>query len=453
MDRILAAIVVLGSLFSEHACHQDAQGRVFKTETAKSSPGPVLSGTINVIAADDQGMVVLTDSMLSQRVPDGHGGWTIRQLPDPYQKLFQIDERTVCVFAGFASAPTPQIPDFLNDTSAIMGRFESSLRDRPLPTISEKMKLLEAIFSHYLTGVANLRESLLSEGDHTIELLLAGYDPDGTPKVGSLILQVQPERSAGGNPLFETVTSEFQVVPVAGQASGVMYGMIPLTGGGFVVVHGQPVMAMEILRQPTSWVTDPAVASYADSETKKKPLTVEQMKALAISLKQHTSEITPSVGGPVQLAVLTGGHIQCVDEPKFSPITATRFKFEIVTHITIDNSGMPVGRMGRGVFVAPGLFTLYFKNSFKRVEQWLDEAYFGGNVFRESRLLYNGGRLQFENSNEVYDSDLILGGVNRDTPEVKHLLNDFKWRHVEGLGEGPKSPSTKDQPNATGSKP
>ena len=47
---------------------------------------------MNVIVANDQAIVVLTDSMLSQKVPDGHGGWATRQLPDPHQKLFQIDE-------------------------------------------------------------------------------------------------------------------------------------------------------------------------------------------------------------------------------------------------------------------------------------------------------------------------------------------------------------------------
>ena len=62
-----------------------------------------------------------------------------------------------------------------------------------------------------------------------------------------------------------------------------MDGMVPLAKGGFVVVHGQPELAMEILQQPDRWVGDPAIATYAESRTQGKPLTVPQMKALAIS--------------------------------------------------------------------------------------------------------------------------------------------------------------------------
>lgn len=146
-----------------------------------------------------------------------------------------------------------------------------------------------------------------------------------------------------------------------------------------------------------------------------------------------------TVGGPNQIAVLTGGHAQFVEQPKFPPITATGFKFRILATLGVEGSESRVGRqMGFGSFVGRDeSFTLYFKDSFTRVQQRLDEAYFAGNVFRECRLLYDGGRLKFEDSNQVYDSDLILGRVDRNTPEVKHLLKDFKWRHIEGPLEAP----------------
>jgi hypothetical protein len=418
MNQILAAVVVLGSLFG---------GRASATEPPLD-PGPVLRGTINVIAANDQGIVVLTDSMLSQKVPDGHGGWTYQQVADPGQKLFQIDDHTVCTFAGFASVKTPAVPDFLNNVSAIMGRYEGYLRGSRATTIAEKLEQLEVVFDYYLRLTAEMLNAAGSESDYYVELLIAGYDPDGTPKVGSLILNMHLETNLSGDTRFVPVTVQRQVIPVP-------------VGQGFFVIHGKRELAMRILRQPTLWTSDPAIATYALG----KPLTIEQMKLLAISLKQHTSEIDPTVGGPNQIAVLTGGHVRSVEQPSFPPITATGFKFRIVEDDDLDNSGLPAGRTGYGVFVSPGYFTLYFKNSFKRVEQWLDEAYFSGNVFRECRLLYNGGRLRFENSNEVYDSDLILGGVNRDTPEVKHLLKDFKWRHVVGLAEASNSPSTEDR--------
>ena len=425
MNRILAVVAVLGSLFSGSVCG------------AQLDPGPVLSGTINVIAANEQGIVVLTDSMLSRKTPNGQGGWTYKQVPDLGQKLFQLDNRTVCTFAGFASVKTPPVPDFLNNVSAIVGRYKGRLHSPESATVEEKLSLLEAIFSYYLRGTAQMLNVVGSESDYYVELLIAGYDPDGTPRVGSVILQMQPAGAQNVSvSLFDTVTPEFKVVPIARQTTAVMEGMIPLAAGGVVVVHGQPKLALEILQQPADWASDPAIAAYADSRTKGKPLTVEQMKALAISLKKHTSEKEPTVGGPNQIAVLTGGLVRSVEQPPFPTITATAYKFDIVETLALEDRELrPLGRAGDAV-AAPGKFTLFFKNSFKRVQQHLDGAYFAGNVFTECRLIYSGGRLQFEDSNQVSDSDLILGyGVDRNDPKVKHLLNDFKWRHVEGLAE------------------
>ena len=45
-------------------------------------------GTINIVLANEKGIVVLTDSMIT--LGDGH------QSPDPAQKLFKLDDRTVC---------------------------------------------------------------------------------------------------------------------------------------------------------------------------------------------------------------------------------------------------------------------------------------------------------------------------------------------------------------------
>ena len=89
-----------------------------------------------------------------------------------------------------------------------------------------------------------------------------------------------------------------------------------------------------------------------------------------------------TVGGPNQIAVLTGGHAQFVEQPKFPPITATGFKFRILATLGVEGSESRVGRqMGFGSFVGRDeSFTLYFKDSFTRVQQRLDEAYFAGNV-------------------------------------------------------------------------
>lgn len=226
----------------------------------------------------------------------------------------------------------------------------------------------------------------------------------------------------------ETISGSLFFAPVTLQRS-----VIPVTGQLLVVVHGERDTADDILRHPKAWANDAAIATFVSLRTQGKAPDVEQMKALAISLKKHTSDWHQTVGGADQIAVLMDGRVS-VEQPKFPPLAATGFKFQIVETFSFEDSELkPFGRTGDAVAVYSSPFSLYFKNSFKRVQQHLGGAYWGANVFRECRLMYSGGRLQFENSNQVYDSDLVLTGVKRDSPQVQHLLNDFKWRHIEGL--------------------
>jgi len=167
------------------------------------------------------------------------------------------------------------------------------------------------------------------------------------------------------------------------------------------------------------------------------------MTALAISLKQHTAERHPEVGGPNQIAVLDKGRVQPIEQPHFPAISAVGFKFQIFSGMNLSGYLKDPGKAAAFYgALAPGCFPLYFRNSFAGVRQELGDAYYSGNVFTESVLSYRGGRVQFERSNQVVDSDLLIGSkIRRDSPEVKQLLRDFKWRSVKSEGEPPRSPS------------
>jgi 20S proteasome alpha/beta subunit len=390
----------------------------------KLESGPVLRGTINVVAANDQGIVVLTDSMLTETWRSPNGVVTSRQRAEPGQKLFQIDDKTVVAFAGFASAATSPVPDFLNNVAAIMGRYEDRMRRIGPISVADKLELLDEIFSHYLKGVANIRDLASSEDDYYFELLIAGYDPDGTPEVGSLVLRMVSEATSAG-PFFSPVTYERSIVPVSRQ---------PL-----VFVHGKRDLALQILRNPGSWRSDPAVAAFQDTLEKGRILTVEQMKSLAISLKQHTANEDKGVGGPNQVAVLTAGRVQSLDQPRFPPVALTDFRFQILATDSFGDMSGP-SKPTTYASLAPGFFMLYFRDRFTRVKQILDDGYFSGNIFRECILTFGGRGTKFEKSNQIIDSDLLIGaGVRRDSPEVKQLLKDFTWRNVEFVGDDPKS--------------
>jgi hypothetical protein len=84
------------------------------TNAQALNSGAVLGGTLNVVLANKNGAVVLTDSMLS----DESGPVPIPRPETPGQKLFQLDDKTICAIAGFASVPRI-FPEFSPSVSAV----------------------------------------------------------------------------------------------------------------------------------------------------------------------------------------------------------------------------------------------------------------------------------------------------------------------------------------------
>jgi 20S proteasome alpha/beta subunit len=383
----------------------------------KEGPGPSFHGTINVVVANDHGIVLLTDSMLT-KTWSANGVSLSKQLPTPGQKLFQLDDRTVCTFDGFARAVTPGLPSFLNDTSAIIGRYEDKMKaSRPL-LVTEKLEGLENVFTHYLTGVANIR----NEGRYLFELLIAGYDPDGTPEVGRLVLGTNLEQTAAGS-FLKSITLQRSVFPVVHRQVLCLNGIVDV--------------AVEILRGSKVWMDDPGIGGCAQSTSDQEMLSIEQMRVLARSLKQHTTERHKEVGGPTQVAILYKGRVQRVVQPKFDPIRPSGYKFAIVATDSFGNTapppGVPIGsvsRLGLLALVQEPLYGLYFSNRFFNGRQELHDAFYGGNVFENCILAYNGGQLQFARSNKVIDSELEIGEAVRNSPVAKKLLQDFHWKTV-----------------------
>ena len=80
---------------------------------ASADPNPVLTGTVNIVLANANGIVALTDSNQTGKSPSTGEPFTS---PLPGQKLFRLDDRTVCTIAGFGSLPFPDYPEL--NTSA-----------------------------------------------------------------------------------------------------------------------------------------------------------------------------------------------------------------------------------------------------------------------------------------------------------------------------------------------
>src|SRR5213593_3458882 len=86
------------------AASLSAAGRSMRSpEDTPHADHGITRGTINVVMGNENGLVALTDSMLTEVLPNG----VPRQLPTPGQKLFQLDRTSVCTVAGFIAAPIP----------------------------------------------------------------------------------------------------------------------------------------------------------------------------------------------------------------------------------------------------------------------------------------------------------------------------------------------------------
>jgi Proteasome subunit len=69
-----------------------------RTATPRESPTST-HGTINLLLANKNGTVLITDSRIS------NGNY--QRISDHAQKLFQLDDKTVCSIANFYSDPGP----------------------------------------------------------------------------------------------------------------------------------------------------------------------------------------------------------------------------------------------------------------------------------------------------------------------------------------------------------
>ena len=70
-----------------------------QSQSLKTTQSPHLGGTVNIFLANGNGLVAVTDSLLS------HDNVPVRFA----QKLFKVDDHTICAIAGWYSSGGPTI--------------------------------------------------------------------------------------------------------------------------------------------------------------------------------------------------------------------------------------------------------------------------------------------------------------------------------------------------------
>ncbi|MBI2162232.1 MAG: hypothetical protein HYU25_17945 [Candidatus Rokubacteria bacterium] len=385
------------------------------TLDAKTGESSVVRGTLNIVLGNRQGIVAMTDSMVTQISFSAGGAVQIRQLPDPGKKLFRLDDYSVCTIAGFGSKSLSSAPEFGANAAGIIERYAEELGRNTSHRASfrEKLTALSFLFEFYLTSVSNVE--LITQGQtqpdkYAFELLLAGYDDDLKAKIGRLSIMAAVIPMADGRPGIRAETLRVAVRPVE---DSLIYELA-----------GQPDIADAILqrRQATS---DPAVQTYTASITADhgRSLTLEQLAALADALVRHTERVNSTVGGERQLALLRGGRVETIRGPHFSASAARPMKFILLL-------GNRFADVGTAVKIEGGT-VLFVRNVFQRAAQSIDGSYFFGNQFADCEIRYNGGKTRFDTTNQVTNCTLLLGPqAPAGSPVVQQLLQNFQWRAV-----------------------
>lgn len=375
----------------------------------------VIHGTIDVALGNKNGIVVLTDSMLTS---GDH------QLPNPGEKLFKLDSHTVCAIAGFVSAPGP-VPDLNASTSGIIHEYIRQSAHQPAQTIAEKLNVLARLLNEHLTGIANLRQALnvpTLVSRYALQLIVAGYDTDGQPKIGKILLAT----SLTG-PILQSHVREAEIVNVAQELVWKLGGM--------------PDVAQGILSHPETVPNDRVLRRYAIllRENRGRSLTIKEMVSIARRLAYYTSRAHHEVGGPNQLAVLENGRPIVLEQPPLPPAPKPAIRFALMVDVAFTNGGVMLERGSTVVFIRCSWNGRQRETPLDDASLWiqklyvtrevmqLDGNYFFGNHFTNYVLTYDGGPVTFDSNNRVERSMLFLGNNTKlDSENMVQLEKHFR---------------------------
>jgi hypothetical protein len=393
---------------------------------------PVFTGTVNIVLANSNGIVVITDSNQTWLGTNGEPfTYTL-----PGQKLFRIDDTTVCTIAGFGSAPLPDFPEFDSSAAGVLDRYAIELRTKGgMHSFHEKLTSLRFLFDFQLTGIGNMRPPPKQIGEYRFELILAGYDTDGTARIGKIVLGTRLQ-----NGMFSPVVEQLTETTVGRELAHETAGI-----GGPDVEN--------ILSHPSVWGEKPEIARYAASKTSDhgSSLTTADMESLAKSLARQSAldnrrtylvERKPlefglpfvfrtfwPIGGRNQIAVLEKGSIPKIEQPTFEERKVNMTPFAMFIKVSSKVTGPTDSPM---IGVGPGTIGLYLKSGFFGGLIHLDNAYYFEDDFSNATLYYDGGVLGFDPSNRVLDCILTLGPhVDKHSHAVEQLIAGFHWKTVQ----------------------
>lgn len=364
-------------------------------------------GTVNIALANRQGIVLLTDSVQSSTRVDGPHYET------PFQKLFVLDDQTVCSIAGFASEIGWHSAALDTDVTGIVADFRDQLLRQPIPHLETKLRAVGFMVGFYIDLIANRREVLPGQRPTAesigFEIILAGYDDDKRPKLERLTIVPSVTLPDGNGQRYWSHTSTVEVLEVGNKLVSQLGGI--------------KVISQDVIDHPERYGSDGIVARFADSRNTDggEGLTLDEMVSLAMFIAEQTASQTQAVGPPYQFAVLSKNKIVKIDQPPFKN-PPRPLQFVVVSNLKITGA--------INLLAAPDAHMLWIRMEFVGIQNPMlrpDGQFFYDCVVRDSLVAYGGGLTDFGNTNTVINSMIFPGTSVTSPSEMLRIMNAFKW--------------------------
>jgi hypothetical protein len=391
-------------------------------------------GTVNIVLANKNGLVAVADSLLSRNGARAGAG----------QKLFKLDDKTVCTIADFYSAPGPKIGDTYpleTEVPTIVRYYLAQIAERNRTAVEQsesvisKLKRLEVAYQSAL-GLLNF--------------MYARFDPNYSP-AGAVLTVAGFENS-------QLVIEGLQLTP---KSDGVQWNFVETDRFSSRVTNDRLVSRIKGVNKigddiifnatfrPERLSGDPLLSHFAKemSRNRGQELGLDDLEEVAKEIERQTARKYPNVvGGAQQVAVLKDGKIFATENvDKLTPLSPNeRSPFGIAYML----SGSAEGNRGyiRGIprRKITDIYRAYF---FLDSDVPLDGGIFMESAFYGCTLFYFGrAPVYFDEDNKI-DSEqsmitrygispivLRLGpGVAQDDPFIATIRSRFPNLKIEEM--------------------
>jgi hypothetical protein len=390
------------------------------THSARADESPHVSrGTLITAMGNKQGIVLMTDSMVTYTDTSGHSWQDPRK---PVQKLMRYNDKWVCATAGLLSLAKPKIspgPDTLSPRlqSQVLGLIkfyaDAMKKQGTSQSMADALAALSALIRQHFTIRANIDFSIGVPDEanleaYQMELFLAGSDIDGQLKIGRVDIALRSEHWSDGKAHWIAVEKENDC------KLRTIKNELTICKGGIDTIE------KDMLAHPEAYTEASVMKDFVAQMHKDNgaSLTIDQMEKLGHLFKVQTAYFEPAVGGPDEVATITKDEIKLKGVDGFDPLLKpspmiilscqTGMTFPISSYLNLPDNHTP----------------LFFQHCvIFQEEHKLDGNIYVQCIFRDSNLLYLGGDTLFAEDNQIEGkSSLSVGAPSCRRPDIVEQL-------------------------------